>query len=120
VLSVAALIYLFVGRSAFAKGKYKAFYRASCGVYVSGALLIFLFAFFLRNVPVIFVVVSNIAILFVFIFTVGLVYFMTKSIVEASSKVEVKSESRDGLNSDLNAESKNIIKNEESGNNEDK
>ena len=108
ILSVAVLIYLFVGNSSFAKGKYKMFYRACCGVYVSGTVLILLFACVLKNIPVLFVVVSNIAVLCVFVFTAVLVFFMTRSIVETAAKAQTINESKDQ------------IKNEESGNKEDK
>ena len=59
VLSIAVLIYLFIGKSEFAKGKYKGFYRACCGVYVSGALLVLLFTIVLKGLPVAFVVISD-------------------------------------------------------------
>ena len=107
ILSVAVLIYLFVGNSSFAKGKYKLFYRACCGVYVSGTVLIMLFACVLKNIPVLFVVVSNIAVLCVFVFTAVLVFFMTRSIVENAAKAQAINESKDQS------------KNEESGNKED-
>ena len=85
-LSLAALIYLFAGNSSFCKGKYKGFYRACCGVYLSGTLLVLLFTFILKGLPVAFVVISDITVTLVFLFTAGLIYFMTKTIVEAASK----------------------------------
>ena len=42
------------------------------------------------------VIISNVTILFVFIFTVGLIYFMTRSIVEAARKAEAKHEEQNG------------------------
>ena len=44
----------------------------------------------MKQLPVIFVIISNITILFVFLFTVGLIFFMTRSIVEGSKKTEKK------------------------------
>ena len=92
VLSLVILIYLFIGKSAFATGKYKGFYRACCGVYVSGALLVLFFTLILKGLPVAFVVISDITVLLVFVFTAGLIYFLTKSILESASKAEIKNE----------------------------
>lgn len=86
VLSLAILIYLFVGKSQFCRGKFKNFYRACCGVYVSGALLVFVFTLIMKGLPVAFVVISDVTVLGVFIFTAGLIHFMTKTIVEAAKK----------------------------------
>ncbi|MBR3247870.1 MAG: hypothetical protein IKG03_05695 [Clostridiales bacterium] len=86
VISVGVLIYLFAGNSSFCRGKYKGFYRACCGVYVSGALLVLVFTLIMKALPVAFVVISDVTVLCVFVFTMGLIYFMTKSIVEAASK----------------------------------
>jgi hypothetical protein len=86
VLSIAVLIYLFIGKSEFANGKYKGFYRACCGVYVSGALLVLLFTIILKGLPVAFVVISDGTVLCVFVFTAGLIFFMTKKIIEASNQ----------------------------------
>lgn len=90
--SVAILIYLFVGKSTLCTGRYKNFFRACCGVYVSGALLVLIFTLIMKELPVAFVVISDITILCVFLFTCGLIYFMTKSIVEAADKAEPKHE----------------------------
>ena len=88
LISIAALIYLFIGKSSFASGNFSVFYRASCGVYVSGALLILIFTLIMEGLPVAFVVISDITILFVFCFTSGLIYFLTKTIVEAANKTQ--------------------------------
>ena len=92
LISLAFFIYLFIGKSAFAKGKYKGFYRGCCGVYVSGALLVLIFTLVLKGLPVAFVVISDMTVLLVFLFTAGLIYFMTKAIIEAASKAEHKNE----------------------------
>lgn len=81
-LSFAVLIYLFVGKSEFCKGKYRNFFRACCGVYVSGALLVFVFTLIMKGLPVAFVVISDITITCVFAFTVGLIFFMIKKLVQ--------------------------------------
>ena len=92
LLSLAILIYLFVGKSGFCTGKYKAFYRACCGVYVSGALLVLFFTLVMKGLPVAFVVISDLTVLVVFILTAGMIYFLTKSIVEAAEKAKMKNE----------------------------
>ena len=92
LFSVCALILLFVVKTPFSTGNYKNFYRACCGVYISGSLLVFIFTLIMKGLPVAFVIISNVTILFVFIFTVGLIYFMTRSIVEAARKAEAKHE----------------------------
>lgn len=81
-VSLAILIYLFLGKSEFCKGKFRYFFRACCGVYVSGALLVFVFTLIMKGLPVAFVVISDITVLCVFIFTVTLIYFMTRKLVQ--------------------------------------
>ena len=84
VIPVAVLIYLLIGKGPLAGSKFKNFYRASCGVYVSGSVLIFVFTLLFNQLPVAFVVISNVTILFVFCFTAGLILFMTKKMIEPS------------------------------------
>ncbi len=85
LISVAALIYLFAGKSEFCSGKFKNYYRACCGVYVSGALLVFVFTLIMKGLPVAFVIISDLTILAVFIFTAALIYFMSKKLVEVAN-----------------------------------
>ena len=98
VFAIGILIFLFVGKTALSTSKIKNFYRASCGVYVSGALLILIFSLVMKGLPVAFVVISDITILFAFCFTVGLMYFMTKSIVEAAEKAKEQKKNSDDEN----------------------
>ncbi len=65
---------------------------------MSGALLILIFSLVMKGLPVAFVVISDITILFVFCFTVGLMYFMTKSIVEAAEKAKEQKKNSDDEN----------------------
>lgn len=85
-VSLAVLVYLFIGKSELCKGKFRSFYRACCGVYVSGALLVFVFTLIMKGLPVAFVVISDITVLCVFIFTVALIYFMTKKLLTMAEK----------------------------------
>ena len=88
--ALAILIFLIIGKGPLSGSKYLNFFRASCGVYVSGSALVLVFTLIMKQLPVVFVVISNITILFVFLFTVGLIFFMTRSIVEGSKKTEKK------------------------------
>ena len=88
--ALAILIFLLIGKGPLKGSRYLNFFRASCGVYVSGSVLVLVFTLLMKQLPVAFVVISNITILFVFLFTVGLIFFMTRSIVEASKKAENK------------------------------
>lgn len=100
VISVALLTYFLIGKGPLAGSKYKNFYRACCGVYVSGNLLVFVFTLIMKGLPVAFVIISDVTILFVFIFTAGLIYFMTKSIVEAAEKAKAAADSKTGQDND--------------------
>ena len=95
LVSVAALVFLFVGNAPFCKGKYRNFYRACCGVYISGVALVLIFTLIMKGLPVAYVLISDITVTVVFCFTVGLIYFMTRSIVEAAAKVEIKDDKED-------------------------
>lgn len=88
LISILALVFLFVGKLPFCTGKYKSFYRASCGVYISGVLLVLVFALLMKTLPIAYVIISCLTITVVFCLTVGLIYFMTKSIVGMASKQE--------------------------------
>ena len=87
LVSVAALVFLFVGNAPFCRGKYRNFYRACCGVYISGVALVLIFTLIMKGLPVAYVLISDI--------TVGLIYFMTRSIVEAAAKAEIKDDKED-------------------------
>ncbi len=93
-LSVAALLFLFIGKSPFSKGNFRAFYRASCGVYISGTALIFLFTLLMKGLPIAFVIISEVTIFAVFVFTVLLIYFSTKKLFATSQKAEEKVEEK--------------------------
>ena len=94
LLSAAALVFLFVGKSPFANGPYRSFYRASCGVYISGTVLVFVFTLVMKALPIAFVIISEVTIMAVFVFTVLLIYFTTRKLFEVSRKAEeVKDES---------------------------
>lgn len=88
IVSIVILLFLIFAKLPGIFKKYKNFFIASCGVYVSGALLVFIFTLIMEGLPVAFVLISDITILLVFCFTVGLIYFMTRSIVETASKIE--------------------------------
>ena len=95
LVSVAALIFMFVGNAPFFFFFYRNFYRACCGVYISGVALVLIFTLIMKGLPVAYVLISDITVTVVFCFTVGLIYFMTRSIVEAAAKAEIKDDKED-------------------------
>ena len=50
----------------------------------------FVFTLIMKGLPVAYVLISDITVTVVFCLTVGLIYFMTRSIVETASKAENK------------------------------
>ena len=90
LLSFAALGFIYVGKAPFCKGRYKGFYLGSCGVYISGVILVLIFTLIMKGLPVAYVLISDITITVVFCLTVGLIFFMTRSIVEVAEKAEKK------------------------------
>ena len=88
--SIIALVFMFVGKAPFCQDKYKGFYLGSCVVYISGVILVLIFTLIMKGLPVAYVLISDITITVVFCFTVGLIYFMTRSIVEAAEKAQKK------------------------------
>ena len=90
LISVAMLIYLLFGKGPLCTGSVRSFYRASCGVYISGNVLILVFTLIMKGLPTAFAVISDVTILAVFCFTTGLIYFLTRSIVEAGAKAQAK------------------------------
>ena len=81
-------------KSVFAKASIRTSTGHAAAFMYPVALLVFIFTLIMKGLPVAFVIISNVTILFVFIFTVGLIYFMTRSIVEAARKAEAKMKSR--------------------------
>ena len=87
-VSIAVLVYLFIGKGPFASDKFRAFYRAACGVYASGALLVFFFTLIMKGLPVAFVIISDVTVLAVFCFTCGLIYFTSQTMVQMAEKAK--------------------------------
>ena len=56
----------------------------------SRGTLVFVFTLIMKGLPVAYVLISDITVTVVFCLTVGLIYFMTRSIVETASKAENK------------------------------
>ena len=84
-VSLIILICLFAVKFPNPVKKFIGFYRACCGVYVSGNLLVLVFTLLMNKLPVAFVFISDGTVFFVFCLTVCFIYFLTKTIVEKSS-----------------------------------
>ena len=65
-ISIAALVFMFVGKAPFCTGKYRSFYRASCGVYISGVLLVLVFTLIMKRLPLVYVLILSLGISDVF------------------------------------------------------
>ena len=89
-VSIAVLVYLLIGKGPFASDKYRLFYIAACGVYSSGALLVFFFTLIMRGLPVAFVIISDVTVLAVFCFTCGLIYFTSKTMLQMAEKAKAE------------------------------
>ena len=88
LVSIAVLVYLFIGQGPLASDKNRLFYLAACGVYASGALLVFLFTLIMPGLPVAFVIISDVTVLAVFCFTCGLIYFTSKTMLQMAEKAK--------------------------------
>ena len=87
-VSIVVLVYLFIGKGPLASDKNRLFYLAACGVYASGALLVLFFTLIMPGLPVAFVIISDVTVLAVFIFTCGLIYFTSKTMLQMAEKAK--------------------------------
>lgn len=112
LFSLAALVFLFVGKGPFCTGAFRAFYRAACGVYSSGALLVLIFTLVMDNLPVIFVVISDLTIFMVFVFTTLLIFFTTKKLLASGEKAEASIDAKESKEASEETDSKGNPANE--------
>ena len=81
VISLAVLLVIIFGRhNPLSTHKFKKYFASSAGVYLSGSVLILCLTIFLKGLPTIFAVISQLTIMFVFFFTLGLLYRMSRQI----------------------------------------
>ena len=84
--AVLCLVYLFVtGRPLFS-GNLKNFFRAGAGVYLSGTLLLLFLACVLKEVPLAFILISEITIMTVFVMTFILIIRFSKMMTTVAEK----------------------------------
>lgn len=76
---------LFSKRPLFA-GSLKKFFAAGTGVYISGTLLILLFACILKGVPLAFILISEFTIMTVFIVTFIIIIRLSKTLEKMSEE----------------------------------
>lgn len=84
--AVLCLVYLFVtGRTLFS-GNLKNFFRAGAGVYLSGTLLLLFLACVLKEVPLAFILISEITIMTVFVATFIIIIRLSKTLAKMQAK----------------------------------
>ena len=85
VVSVIALIVLLIlifGNTPVKGHRFKGYFLASAGVYLSGTIMVLIFTLSMPLLPVTFVIISELTIAFVFIFTTVILFKMSNQIVE--------------------------------------
>ena len=88
VLAVIALLLLIFIRNIGIISKYRRYFVASAAVYLSGTLLITLIIFIAVKIPVMFAVMSEIMIFFVFAVVMFVLYKSASTIAELQKKAE--------------------------------
>ena len=84
--AVLCLVYLFVTKKPLFSGNLKNFFRAGAGVYLSGTLLLLFFAFALRDVPLAFILISEITIMTVFVATFIIIIRLSRTLAKMQAK----------------------------------
>ncbi|MBP5774909.1 MAG: hypothetical protein J6W36_04375 [Clostridiales bacterium] len=92
--AVLSLVYLYVTKRPLFAGNLKNFFRAGTGVYLSGTLLLLFFAFALKEVPLVFILISEITIMTVFVVTFIIIIRLSRTLakMQAKSAAEVQKE----------------------------
>lgn len=81
VLSLAFLLVLILGkRNPLSTHRFKNYFVGSAGVHLSGTVLIMCFAIFMAGLPTSFVIIAELTITFVFVFTLAILYRMSLQI----------------------------------------
>ena len=84
IVAVLFLIYLIFSKKPLFCGSLKNFFRAGTVVYISGTLLILLFAVILKGVPTAFIVISELTIMTVFVATFIIIIRLSKTLSKMS------------------------------------
>ncbi len=79
-VAVCFFIYLLFSKKPLFCGNLKNFFRAGTIVYISGTLLILLFAIILKGVPTAFIVISELTIMTVFLATFIIIIRLSKTL----------------------------------------
>ena len=93
--AIACLIYLFFTKRPLFSGSLKNFFRAGTGVYLSGTLLILLFAFVLKGVPIAFIIISELTIMTVFVATFIIIIRLSKTLSKMQTEGKAGSEQKE-------------------------
>ena len=84
--AVLCLVYLFFTKRPLFSGNLKNFFRAGAGVYLSGTLLLLFLAFALREVPLAFILISEITIMTVFVVTLIIIVRLSRQLAKLQAK----------------------------------
>ncbi|MBO4681301.1 MAG: hypothetical protein J5623_05310 [Clostridiales bacterium] len=87
LFSVVMLICLIFSKKPLFSGRLKNYFRAVAGVYVSGTVLILFLSVALKGVPMVFILISELLILTVFVATFILTVRLSKILSENASKM---------------------------------
>jgi hypothetical protein len=88
VIALIVLLVLIFGNTPVKKHRFKSYFIASSSVYLSGAVMVLIFALSMPKLPTVFVVISEVTIAFVFILTFYFLDRMSKQIVELQEAVK--------------------------------
>ena len=97
-VALVLLILLFITKNPLLSGKLKNYLRAGTAVYLSGTMLLLFLSFVLKDVPVLFILISELMIMTVFIVTFILIIRLSKmvsSMLEKNAGLTAKKENTD-------------------------
>lgn len=96
--AVLFFVYLLFSKKPLFSGNLKNFFRAGTIVYISGTLLILLFAVILPGVPTAFILISEVTIMTVFAVTFIIIIRLSKTLAKMSSGNAVQTETKEKTN----------------------
>ena len=88
VFSIFVLVFLFFFSKKRKSGLKRPFLLASCGVYLSGNLLVFVMSLLRENLSMIIALLCDLAVLFVFVTFTFLMSFMSKKLEETAQEAK--------------------------------
>ncbi|MCR4689443.1 MAG: hypothetical protein K5745_07845 [Saccharofermentans sp.] len=98
-IALITLLVLIFGNTPLKKHNFRSYFIASSSVYLSGTIMILIFALSMPKLPTVFVVISETMITFVFAFTFVVLYRMSKQVVELHEAI-LEAKKNDGSEED--------------------